>query len=555
MRRAREMKFRIVGREHNNSECKKNARRRRRPIILFGQISVQRGQRPARPMRLPLALSLVLFTDPSIGANHLSATGTLGDDFPELSSKVQMTTLKNGLRVIVVRRGDAPVVSFHTYVDVGSVDERPGITGIAHMFEHMAFKGSPRIGTKDWGKEKLALENEEKAYLAWRDAVDNNKPDANKLKETFETARQAALDLVASEEYSTAIDREGGAGLNASTATDATQYYYSLPTNKIELWAWLESERFADPVLREFYKERDVVQEERRLRTDSNPLGKMIEEALIAAFENHPYGRPTIGFERDLIHFSRTEAEDFYKKTYGPSKMVLAIVGNVDPKATFDLVERYFSRIPAANPVPAPSEPGARAPGEKRLEVPLAAQPIYVTIYRRPNARHEDDAVYQVIADLLGGGEYSRLQKAVVKKGIAVACQSGAQFPGGKYSTGFIVFAIPAQGHTVEEIEKAIDAEIVNLIKEGPTEKELAGVRERAKSDFLNEIETNPGLARALSANEAIGGGWKETFRSISKINAVTAERVKAVAAAALIPSNRTVVTIKSTENKVGAQK
>jgi predicted Zn-dependent peptidase len=468
------------------------------------------------------------------------------DDFPELSAKVHFKTLANGLRVIVVPRGEAPVVSFHTYVDVGSVDERPGITGIAHMFEHMAFKGSRRIGTTNWDLERRALEEEERAYVAFRDAADRGGADAAELKERFESHLRRALDFVASEEYSTAIERNGGVGLNASTSTDSTQYYYSIPTNKIELWAWLESERFADPVLREFYKERDVVQEERRLRTDSNPLGKIVEEALIAAFEHHPYGRPVIGFQHDLEHFSRTEALDFYKQTYGPSKMVIAVVGKVDPARTFALVEDYFLRIPANNPVPGPPPAPPRPPGEKRIDVELAAQPVYVSIYRRPDVLHPDDPVYQVIADLLGGGEYSRLQKAVVKTGIAVTCQAGPEFPGSKYSTGFLIFAIPSTGRTVEDVEKAIDAELEKLAAEGPTEAELAGVRERAKSDFLTSIEGNAGLARALATNEAIGGGWRETFRTVSKINAVTTERVRRVAATTLVPSNRTVAVIRT---------
>ncbi|MFN0208000.1 MAG: M16 family metallopeptidase [Planctomycetota bacterium] len=468
------------------------------------------------------------------------------NDFPELASKVRFKTLANGFRVIVVPRGEAPVVSFHTYVDVGSVDERPGITGIAHMFEHMAFKGSRRIGTKNWEQEKRALDQEEIAYLTYREASDRNDISAPELKKNFESTVEHALAFVASEEYSTAIERSGGVGLNASTSTDSTQYYYSLPANKIELWAWLESERFADPVLREFYKERDVVQEERRLRTDSNPLGKMIEEALIAAFENHPYGRPVIGFQKDLEHFSRTEALEFYKQTYGPSKMVIAIVGKVDPEQTYQLVERYFSRIEANTPVPAPPQPGPREPGEKRLEVPLAAQPVYVSLYRRPNVRHEDDPVYQVIADLLGGGDYSRLQKAVVKTGLALACQAAPEFPGGKYTTGFLIFAIPSHDHSVEEIETVIDKELESLAADGPTPSELAGVRERAKSDFLSSIETNSGLAHALATNEAIGGGWRETFKTVTKINSITAERVKAVAAATLTKTNRTVVVIKT---------
>jgi predicted Zn-dependent peptidase len=508
-------------------------------------------------MRFPSLLAAAVATplaamNPAV--NLMSPSAMAGDDFQALESKVHFRTLKNGLRVLVVSRGDAPVVSFHTYVDVGSVDERPGITGIAHMFEHMAFKGSSRIGSKNWNAEKALLDVEEKAFLAWREASDGKRPDVEPLKVKFEEARKKALDLVEGDEYSTAIDREGGVGLNASTGTDATQYFYSLPANKLELWAWLESERFTDPVLREFYKERDVVQEERRLRTDSNPIGKMIEEGLMAAFEGHPYGRPVIGYQKDLEHFSRTEAEAFYKQTYGPTKMVIAIVGKVDVDKTFDIVERYFERIPANKPAAAPAEPGARVPGEKRIEVPLQAQPIYVALYRRPNLRHADNAVYSVLADLLGGGDHSRLYKAVVKSGIGVACQTLPQFPGEKYSTGFVVFCLPAQGKTIADVEKVIDAELAKMAAEGPAPEELDGVRLRAKTGFLEGIESNGGLARELAMNEAIGGGWKNTFEQLAKINAVTAERVKAVAAATFDVKNRTVATIATKPAKAPAK-
>lgn len=535
----------MVG-EYNNSKCKKNAERVGHSfeydnrVRRFGSVVAYVHRRIRanfeRTQRTPLSKPVT------------EKTSSV-DDFPELSSRVRTRTLQNGLRVIVVSRGQAPVVSFHTYVDVGSVDERPGLTGIAHMFEHMAFKGSSRVGTSDWIAERAALAAEEQTFLAWRDAVRRESPDAETRRAEFDGAHAHALEFVASEEYSTAIERAGGVGLNATTGTDATQYFYSLPANKIELWAWLESERFADPVLREFYKERDVVQEERRSRTDSNPLGKLIEEALIAAFDDHPYGRPVIGFQRDLEHFSRTEAEEFYKTTYGPEKMVLSIVGRVDPEQTFQIVERYFSRIEKNRPNPAPPEPVARITGEKRLEVALPAQPIYVAIYRRPNGRHDDDTVYHAIADLLGGGEYSRLQKSVVKTGIAVACQAGSQFPGSKYSTGFFIFAIPVQGRGVRDVEIAVEEEMQHLIREGPREQELAGVRERAKNEFLYEIESNAGLARLLAHNEAIGGGWRETFQFISKVNGVTASRVREVATALFQKENRTVVTLKPTND------
>ena len=482
-------------------------------------------------------------THPSMTQQPARAGAT--EAFQELASKVRMKTLPNGLRVIIVPRGEAPVVSFHTYVDVGSVDEKPGITGIAHMFEHMAFKGSSRIGSKNWEDEKRLLAAEEKAYNAWRAASDAKDPKADVLKGDSST-RASSRSRWCRARSTRRPSIAKGVGLNASTNTDATQYFYSLPSNKIELWAWLESERFADPVLREFYKERDVVQEERRLRTDSNPMGKMIEEALMASFEDHPYGRPVIGYQKDLEHFSRSEAEAFYKQTYGPSKMVLAIVGKVDPDKTFDLIERYFSRIPKNDPVPSPAQPAARKDGEKRIEVPLAAQPIYLASYRRPGVRSADDAVYSVIADILGGGEHSRLYKALVKSGTAVACQAILVFPGEKYSTGFVVFCVPARDKTLEECEKAIDAELSRLAKDGPTAEELEGVRLRAKAGFLDGIESNSGLARELSRNEAIGGGWKETFAEIAKIDAVTADRVKAVAASTFDTKNRTVATIKS---------
>ncbi len=476
------------------------------------------------------------------------------DDFPALSSRVVARTLANGLRVIVLPRGEAPVASFHTYVDVGSVDERPGITGIAHMFEHMAFKGSRRIGTRDWKAEAAALAKEEEAYLAWRaaqeSAADGESQRAARdaslraKRDAFEDAAREALALVASEEFSSAIERAGGVGLNATTGTDATQYFYSLPANKLELWAWLESERFTDPVLREFYKERDVVHEERRLRTDSNPQGKLVEESLLAAFDGHPYGRPVIGFQADLDRFSRTEAEEFHRQTYGPSKMVLAVVGKVDAQATHDVIARYFERIPANRPAPPPPDPGPRAPGERRVEVPLAAQPIWLAIFRRPSVRHPDDAAYTALADLLGGGTYSRLHRAVVKSGLAVVAQAFPTFPGEKYSTGFGIWAMPSHGHTLAEVEAAIGAEIERLARDGCGEAEMEGVRLRAKTEFLLGIESNDGLARELARHEAILGGWAETFRQLSRFEAVTARRVQDLARDALAVSNRTVATI-----------
>lgn len=461
-------------------------------------------------------------------------TTSVPHEFEALASRVALRRLPNGLRAIVVPRGIAPVASFHTRVDVGSVDEREGITGIAHMFEHMAFKGSRRIGTKNWELERTALEAEEKAYLAWRAARVAEDAQASTLHAQFEQAQEQALALVDSSEYSEAITRAGGVGLNATTSGDSTNYFYSLPSNKLELWAWLESERFDDPVLREFYKEREVVREERRMRTDSSPVGKLVEEALLAAFPNHPYGRPVIGFEADLVKFSRTDAEAFFRRKYSPSNMIVSIVGRVEPERAFETVERYFGRLPAFVPEPSPPE-GAPAPPARRVEVRLAAQPMLLAMLRRPAGHHPDDPVFHVLADLLAGGPHARLQKALVKTGKAVHAQAISSFPGRKYSNAFTFLVVPSQGVALEEAEQLLWKELERLCREGPSAAELDAVLQRARTEFLMGLVANSGLARELAEFEALGGGWHEMFHQVEHIRAITVDRVRAVASSTFL--------------------
>ena len=253
-------------------------------------------------------------------------------DLASFEKRLTVHTLPNGYTFLILERPGAPVFSFATRVDVGSAQEVPGITGLAHMFEHMAFKGTPRLGTKDFAKEKVALEELEAAYQAYERARAVVKPDqaeVDRLLKAFKEKEAAAQEFVVANAFDEALSREGGVGLNASTSAEATTYYYSLPTNKFELFAYLESERFIHPVFREFYKERDVVMEERRQRTESQPIGKMIERMLATAFLAHPYKQPTVGYMSDLQRFTLTDAEAFFKKYYVPANMVTAIVGNV----------------------------------------------------------------------------------------------------------------------------------------------------------------------------------------------------------------------------------
>src|SRR5215471_15925859 len=237
-----------------------------------------------------------------------------GQDLASFERHVTVKVLPNGLTAIVCQRPDsAPVFAFYTNVDAGSVQDPMGKTGLAHMFEHEAFKGTPEIGTKDYVAEKGALQKVEDAYAAYlreRDKrVGRDEGKLKQLEKAWRDARDDAQGYVIPNEFSEIIDRNGAEGVNAFTADDDTGYFYSFPSNRLELWAYLESARYAHPVFREFYKERDVVTEERRMRIDSNPIGRLLEQFVSQAFVAHPYHRPGVGYISDLNTFSAADAQ------------------------------------------------------------------------------------------------------------------------------------------------------------------------------------------------------------------------------------------------------
>ena len=304
----------------------------------------------AMKRRILLALTLILLV--------LGSSARLGksQDLASFEKRVTVKTLGNGLTVVVCERPEAPVFSFFTHVDVGSDREVPGITGLAHMFEHMAFKGTDKIGTKNYAAEKVALENEEKAYLAYdserRKEVGREEKKVADLERAWKDAISAEQKYVETNEFGRIVEEHGGRGLNAFTTNEETGYHYSFPSNQVELWAYLESERFLHPVLREFYKERDVVHEERRLG-ESQPFGRLLEQFAATAYVAHPYGQPVVGWPSDLETFSRTDAEDFYRKYYVPANMVVTVVGDVKANDVLPVAEKYFGRLPA-RPKPDP---------------------------------------------------------------------------------------------------------------------------------------------------------------------------------------------------------
>jgi predicted Zn-dependent peptidase len=329
-----------------------------------------------------------------------------------------------------------------------------------------------------------------------------------------------------------------------------------MPVNRLELWAYLESERFLHPVFREFYKERDVVHEERRLRTDSQPVGRLFEQFLAASFIAHPYGRPVVGWDSDLNAFSATDAEQFFKKYYVPANIVVALVGDVRANEAMPLLERYFGRLPAG-PMPEPArtiEPPQAA--ERQVILHEASQPFYFEGYHRPDSRDADDAVYNAISDVLSKGRTSRLYKSLVRdKKIAVFAGGFNGFPGDKYPNLFAFLTVPSAGHTPQEIAEGIHAELEKLKSEDVTDEELQSVKTRAKADLIRGLDDNQGLANQLGTAQARFGDWRQVFRDIDSVEKVTKADIRRVAGKTFVSTNRTVGMIESTQMAGAAPK
>ena len=481
-------------------------------------------------------------------------------DLASFEKRVTMKTLPNGLTVIILRRPEAPVFSFFTMVDTGSAQDPLSKTGLAHMMEHMAFKGTPDVGTTDYAEEKVALAKVEETYGAYEaeriKRVGRDPQKLAQLQKEWQEAIAAADKFVVKNQFGEIVESHGGVGMNAFTTYDETAYMYSMPSNMIELWAAIESDRFANPVMRDFYKERNVVMEERRMRTDSSPTGRLVEQFLGTAFDANPYHRPTIGYASDLQAFSATDALNFFHQYYLPSNMVIALVGDLDPDQVMPIIERYFGQIPTK---PKPTElttvePPQNSVREVKLNDP--AQPFYVEGYHRPSYLDPDDAVYDAITDILSNGRTSRMYRALVRdQKIAAAAAGFSGFPGTKYSHLFAFYGVPLPGHTNEEIQKAIQQEIVKLKTQDVTDEELQMFKTRTKADLIRGLASNEGLAQQLAIYQTRYGDWRELFRYLDKVDKVTKADIRRVANKVFQDDNRTIGTIETTLGPAAAAK
>jgi predicted Zn-dependent peptidase len=469
--------------------------------------------------------------------------------FPyELENRVQAFTLKNGLRLLMLERHLSPTVSMYIRYRSGAVDEADGKTGTAHLLEHMMFKGTKTIGTKNYPREeKLLLKIEKVGEAADREKKKVNSADQALLKQLIEQLKvlqKTHRELTTSNEIDRLYTQQGAVDLNASTGQDLTTYKVSIPSNRIELWARIESDRMANPVFREFYTERDVVMEERRQRSESDPDGKLLELYLATAFIAHPYRRPVIGWPSDIRFLDMAYMRNFFQNMHAPNNTVIAIVGDILPFEVLRIVEKYFGRIPSQKLYPSPVTEELVQSGERRIEVLYAADPKLILGYHKPAPPDFADYVFDLIESLLTQGRTARLFKTLVEeKRLAKSIQAHNGLPGARYANQFVFFATPRHPHTSVELETALDEEIERLKNEPVSDKELEKVKNQVRADFIRGLDSNAGLAGVLSYYEALLGDYHYLTGYAAAIDKITPDDIRQTARTYLTRENRTVAT------------
>ncbi|MCM2358351.1 MAG: insulinase family protein [Geobacteraceae bacterium] len=488
-----------------------------------------------------LATLLLLLAPPCFGAG--------------LADKVREHTLNNGMKLLLVERHTSPTVAAWIRFRVGSVDERSDERGLAHLLEHMLFKGTRTLGTTDYAAEKRILDKiEETAQLLMVEQAKRGQGDRARiagLKKELDRLEAEAGKYVVKEEFSIIYAKNGGSGYNAFTSKDGTTYLINLPANKLELWAAIESDRMQNAVLREFYTERDVVMEERRRSYEAEPMGRLWETFQAASFAAHPYGQPTIGWMSDIEYLSRTKAEAFLRKYYAPNNAIVAIVGDIDSDATIALVERYFGAIAPGTPVGPVMVEEPPQFGEKRVEIVGDAEPQLLIGFHKPTLPDPDEYVFDVIDMLLAEGRTSRLYKKLVVEKQLAAEASTFTAPGSRYPNMFVVHATPRAPHTLKEVEEAIYQELERLKSEPVTDRELQQILNRLEYEEFRQMSSNGGLARNLTEYEAVTGSWRYLIEHRRRVAAVTPADVARVAAKYFTRENRLVGFI---TKKEGAQ-
>jgi predicted Zn-dependent peptidase len=472
----------------------------------------------------------------------------LGQNLADIEKRVTEFKLANGITFVVYERHQAPIVSFFSRVNAGSADDPKGQAGLAHMFEHMAFKGTKSVGTLNLAAETKAMEAVEAAYDALtteRNKGRQSSPDKIKeLDASLKKAIENANGFVDKERFTKVLEENGAVGLNAFTSLDETAYIMSMPANKLELWFAMEADRFINPVFREFYNERGVIREEYRQRVESDPIGRLIYEMLTVAFSTSPYRTHPAGVPSDIESYRHADAVAFRKEYYVPSNIVIGIAGDVDPVEVKRLAEKYFAKMTGGPKPTGIMTKENEQQGEKRLSVESPSQPVVAIGYKRPSALDPEDVMFDVLSTLLGSGRTSFLYKELVQdKKIALQAQAIASFPGSRRDSLFLVFVVPNAGKSTEECEKAAYEIFERLKTEKVSEDQLKRVKTQLRAQLIRGLDSNSGMAQNLATSAALFGDWRMLFKQLDDIEKVTADDVMTAAKKYFVAKSRTVAS------------
>jgi predicted Zn-dependent peptidase len=480
---------------------------------------------------------------------------------------VEEHVLDNGMRVLLLPRKGSSTVAVGWVARVGSVNEHPGITGISHLFEHMMFKGTNTIGTKDAEEDtKLNLEQDRvKAELRKEDQelirryrlgeIDNPKDPKyrsehhKQLLAEFDKLIKRQSELVIKNDYDRIYKAQGAAGINAGTSEDFTIYFLSIPTNKLELWFWMESDRLNNPVFREFYAERDVVHEERRMRTDSTPTGLVSEQFNSMFWQSSPYGWPVVGWPSDLESITREEANAYFSTYYAPNNLSACLVGDFEPKVALEFANKYFGRLQRGRTQPEPVRT-VEVPqhGEQRMIGYADTTPEVRIRFHTVADGHKDEPALRVLSSLLND-RTGRLYKSLVLQ-QQIATSAFAAHDGNIYDGYMELRGVARQGKTPEEVEKAIDKELEKLQTEPVTDHELQKTKNMIAASEVRRLQSDFSLMMQILVQDA-NRGWKTLNTDPALLQAVTADDVQRVAKKYLVRDNRNVLVI---YRKPGAQ-
>ncbi len=493
----------------------------------------------ARRLALLFGLALLL------GAARPAAAG---DD---LNLKVVRHRLENGMTLLLVPDPATPVVASFLYVDVGSVDEEPGITGSSHVLEHMMFKGTTTIGTVDPGAEQRVMAEVDGVMAEYFRLLDARIRGLERVDPARLAALRAEADSLerAGRKYTVQNDLDvitaklGFSGLNAFTSEDQTVYTETFPPNLMEVWALFESDRIAHPVFREFYAERDVVMEERRRSFDTDPDGALYLALLAAAYQAHPYQWSAIGWQSDLEALERSRVRAYFDEHYAPNHLTAVLVGNLDPDRVIALAEKYFGPIPPSGPphVVRTVEPAQRGP--RRVEVRFDATPRLAAAFHTGALTDSDRVVVEVIDGLLTGGRTSRLYRALVLDQQTASTVSGS-LRGDKYPGLYVLDAAPPSPEKLDGLEIGLLAELERLGREPVEAAELAKVKNQLQADLMRTLSQPTRLALNLARYEVITGSWENLLAAEKARMAVTPAAVQRVARALFAPENRTLAVL-----------